>query len=93
MYIITNQPEEGQRTLHDRLTEPIRISESIDTLVGFFYMNGYNLIHRAIDENPDAKMRILVGLDISRADKILCELENSDNTSIRDKVEAIETCS
>ncbi|KAF2961349.1 phospholipase D-like domain-containing protein [Fervidobacterium sp. 2310opik-2] len=87
MYIITNQPEEGQRTLHDRLTEPIRISESIDTLVGFFYMNGYNLIHRAIDENPDAKMRILVGLNVAQTDRVLYELESTDNTSISEKVQ------
>jgi len=87
-YIITNQPEHGQKTLDERLGELIGKSEEIDILVGFFYMNGYNLIHKAIDENPDVKMRILVGLDVARTDKVLYELENTDNTSRNDKVEA-----
>lgn len=38
-------------------------SRAFDMLVGFFFFNGINAVEKALTENPDVKLRVLVGMD------------------------------
>jgi len=86
LYIITNRENEG-KTLNERLKKLIRVSKQVDILVGFFYLSGYNLIHKAIEENPELTMRILVGLDVGKNEDLLYEFAYNDTKSRSESME------
>lgn len=58
---ITNK---GGQNLRKRLRTLIQKCVELDFLVGFFYFSGWEEIYRALKDNPDLKLKILVGLDV-----------------------------
>ncbi len=68
---ITNTP--GQVSLKQRLADLISMSEEIKFLAGFFYFSGWQELTDAIKENPDLKLKILVGLEADEVSGRLVE--------------------
>lgn len=58
---ISNSP---QKTLSGRLNNIIKFSTELRWLVGFFYFSGWNEIYQNLRENPDARIRLLGGLQV-----------------------------
>ena len=67
MSFITNHPT---KDLAARLADLIESSKELKFLVGFFYFSGwrelYEPLKRAAEENPDLKIKILVGMSVDR---------------------------
>ncbi|HEM55646.1 MAG TPA: helicase [Thermodesulfobium narugense] len=64
MYIITNQKD--NITLEDRLKEVLQYVEEFKILVGYFYFSGLEIIYEKLKENPNIKMKVLVGLEVGK---------------------------
>ena len=64
---ITNHPD---KDLAVRLADLIESSKELKFLVGFFYFSGwqelYSALKKAAQENPDFKIKILVGMSVDR---------------------------
>ncbi|ADJ26544.1 helicase domain protein [Dehalogenimonas lykanthroporepellens BL-DC-9] len=52
--------------LIDRLNQLIKHSSELKFLVGFFYFSGLQEIYQALKANPDAVIKILVGLNVDK---------------------------
>ncbi|MCH6198618.1 SNF2-related protein [Aquiflexum sp. LQ15W] len=61
---ITNS--QSQTSLKSRLESLITASTELRFLVGFFYFSGWQVIYQKLQENPDVKLRILVGLQVDK---------------------------
>jgi superfamily II DNA or RNA helicase len=63
-YFITNS---STKNLKDRIYELILKSNEVKILVGFFYFSGLKEIYKGLKENPFVKVKILVGLNVDKA--------------------------
>jgi len=59
---ISNQNK--QKTLSGRLNNIIKFSTELRWLVGFFYFSGWKEVYQNLRDNPDVKIRLLVGLQV-----------------------------
>jgi superfamily II DNA/RNA helicase/HKD family nuclease len=67
--------EEG-KTLKQRFEELIKDCQSFDCIVGYFYLSGFYLIYKALENTQ--KIRILVGMGVSQeVYKILKDMKSS----------------
>ena len=69
----------GTKKLKNRLTELIRKSDELKFLVGFFYFSGIRELYKGLKENPSAKIKVLVGLNIDKINLRLVESEDNDS--------------
>ena len=58
---ITNS---DSKNLKKRLIELIQKSEELKFLVGFFYFSGIRELYKGLKDNPDQKIKVLVGLNV-----------------------------
>jgi len=73
---ITNS---GTENLKKRVIELINNSDELKFLVGFFYFSGIRELYDGLKQNPNVKMKVLVGLNVDRTNKGVLELAGSDN--------------
>lgn len=64
---------ESNNTLNKRLREIIGLSGELKFLVGFFYFSGIQELYEAIRDNPNLRIKILVGLQADRSLGVLVE--------------------
>ncbi|MBA3047290.1 DEAD/DEAH box helicase family protein [Patescibacteria group bacterium] len=67
---ITNS---GAENLKKRLIELIDKSEELKFLVGFFYFSGIRELYQGLKDNPDVKIKVLVGLNVDKSNYGLLE--------------------
>lgn len=60
---ITNS---GTENLKKRLVELITKSEELKFLVGFFYFSGIRELYQGLKDNPNVKIKVLVGLNVDK---------------------------
>lgn len=77
-----------QARMKDRLSKLIPSAKAIDILVGFFYFSGINELESALRENPDVKLRILVGMDAENLAGTLVEIAKDEHAQ-RDDAAAV----
>lgn len=53
-----------QKTLSGRLNNIIKFSTELRWLVGFFYFSGWKEVYQNLKDNPDVKIKLLVGLQV-----------------------------
>ena len=53
-----------QKTLSGRLNNIIKFSSELRWLIGFFYFSGWKEVYQNLKNNPDIKIRLLVGLQV-----------------------------
>lgn len=56
----------AQKTLSGRLNNIIQFSTELRWLVGFFYFSGWREVYQSLKENPEIKLRLLVGLQVGQ---------------------------
>ena len=61
---ITN--DKTSKNLKHRLLELIKASKELKFLVGFFYFSGWQEVYQALKQNPNVKLKILVGLQVEQ---------------------------
>ncbi|MFC1613459.1 helicase-related protein [Patescibacteria group bacterium] len=64
--------------LKKRLIELISKSEELKFLVGFFYFSGIRELYDGLKQNPNTKIRVLVGLNVDKTSKGVLELAEPD---------------
>ena len=80
---ITN---ENGKTLKERFEELIKDCKTFDCIVGYFYISGFHLIYKSL-ENAE-KIRILVGIGVDEKTYKLIKFSNSEvKQYIRDEIE------
>ena len=63
-FLLTTQKiAEGTISFKERLQTLISKSKELRCLVGFFYFSGVTTLYESIKENPDLKIKVLVGMD------------------------------
>lgn len=63
-FLLTTQKDSDQKTsFKERLQSLISKSKELRALVGYFYFSGVGVLHDAIKNNPDIKLKILVGME------------------------------
>ncbi len=67
---ITNS---GAESLKKRLIELIDKSDELKFLVGFFYFSGIKELYQGLKNNPDVKIKVLVGLNVDKQNYGLVE--------------------
>ena len=72
---ITNSTADN---LKKRLLDLIKKSEELKFLVGFFYFSGVQELYKGLKENPNVKMKVLVGLKVDISNFGLIELDDED---------------
>lgn len=74
---ISNSP---QKTLSGRLNNIIKFSTELRWLVGFFYFSGWNEVYKSLKENPESRIRLLVGLQVGPFSQNIIEhdIQNMD---------------
>ena len=70
---ITN---EKNKILKKRIIELINNSKELKFLVGFFYFSGIRELYKSIKNNPEIKIKVLVGLDVDKMISGLVEYGN-----------------
>ncbi len=73
---ITNSESDN---LKNRLIELISKSDELKFLVGFFYFSGIYELYDGLKQNPDTKIKVLVGLNVDKTNKGILELAEPDN--------------
>ncbi len=73
---ITNS---GAENLKKRLVELITKSEELKFLVGFFYFSGIRELYQGLKDNPDVKIKVLVGLNVDKNNYGLLEYAELEN--------------
>jgi len=73
---ITNN---GSGTLNKRLVELIKESKELKFLVGFFYFSGIRELYKALKENPDVTIKVLVGLNVDKTNLGIIELADIES--------------
>ena len=79
---ITNQ--QG-KDLKQRLVQLVENSQELKFLVGFFYFSGLQELYKGLNENPNAVLKILVGLNVDNSNFGLLELAYQDEDSCSDE--------
>ena len=67
------------KDLKRRLIELIQKSDELKFLVGFFYFSGIRELYKGLKENPDQKIKVLVGLNVDATNYGVIELADKDN--------------
>src|SRR3990172_6635617 len=67
---ITNS---GAENFKNRLIELINKSDELKFLVGFFYFSGIRELYQGLKDNPDVKIKVLVGLNVDKQNYGLVE--------------------
>lgn len=67
---ITNS---GAENLKKRLMELIDKSDELKFLVGFFYFSGIRELYQGLKDNPNVKIKVLVGLNVDKSNYGLLE--------------------
>jgi len=71
--------------LKKRLVELISKSEELKFLVGFFYFSGIRELYSALIKNPEASIKILVGLNVDHYNLNLIEISENEQSSDEEK--------
>jgi len=66
------------KSLKKRLIELIRKSKELKFLVGFFYFSGVRELYKGLKENPNQKIKVLVGLNVDATNYGLTEFADMD---------------
>ena len=75
------------KQLKNRIIELLSKSKEIKALVGFFYFSGLKELYEGLKNNPEVKMKILVGLNVDRTNHGLIEYaEKSSNISDEERI-------
>lgn len=74
------------RQLKKRISELIQKCKEIKILVGFFYFSGLRELYEGLKNNPDVKMKVLVGLNVDFTNYGLIEYADEPNISDEEKV-------
>ncbi len=87
---ITNHDGEGAReNMSERINEVLPYAKTFDVLVGFFFFSGLNAVEKGLRENPNVKIRILVGMDAEiccgRAVEVFRSRKNVSKENILDQ--------
>ena len=82
-YFITNSPT---KQLKERINQLISKSEELKFLVGFFYFSGLKELYDGLKNNPNAKIKILVGLNVDNTNYGLIEYAENSNMSDDEKL-------
>ncbi|MFH1900843.1 MAG: helicase-related protein [Candidatus Omnitrophota bacterium] len=69
----------GTKKLKNRLIELIQKSDELKFLVGFFYFSGIRELYKGLKENPNANIKVLVGLNVDKTNLGLVEFEDNDS--------------
>ncbi len=72
---ITNN---DSKDLKKRLIELIQKSDELKFLVGFFYFSGIRELYQGLKENPNQKIKVLVGLNVDATNYGVLELVGQD---------------
>lgn len=67
------------KDLKRRLIELIQKSDELKFLVGFFYFSGIRELYKGLKENPDQKIKVLVGLNVDATNFGMIELADQDD--------------
>jgi superfamily II DNA or RNA helicase/HKD family nuclease len=67
------------KDLKKRLIELIQKSDELKFLVGFFYFSGIRELYKGLKENPDQKIKVLVGLNVDVTNYGVLELAAQDD--------------
>ena len=73
-YITNNEAKDLKR----RLIELITKSDELKILVGFFYFSGIRELYKGLKENPNQKIKVLVGLNVDATNYGMIELADQD---------------
>jgi len=73
-FITNNQTKQ----LKNRILELISRSEEIKILVGFFYFSGLKELYEGLKNNPNVKIKILVGLNVDKTNYGLIEYADTE---------------
>ena len=84
---ITNQPSESI-TLGARLGELMNYSRQLDMLVGFFYFSGVSVLVEPLKNNPNLRLRVLVGMEADTFCNQLVECVRTQNGASADEIRA-----
>lgn len=89
MSFITNVPN---KTLRERFEALLQHAQELKFLVGYFYFSGYmalyEALHKAFAENPELRLKILVGLSIDTPLGQLLEVERAHKDDTNQEVVA-----
>jgi len=66
------------KDLKKRLIELMQKSNELKFLVGFFYFSGIRELYKGLKENPDQKIKVLVGLNVDATNYGMIELADID---------------
>lgn len=80
-YFITNH---GNKNLKNEINELIKISSEIKILVGFFYFSGFKELYDGLKDNPEIKLKILVGLNVDKTNAGLLEVAFESNSNLKE---------
>ncbi|PBC74816.1 helicase-related protein [Fibrobacter intestinalis] len=61
--LTTNETDKSKITFKERLQSLISKSRELRALVGYFYFSGVGPLHDAIRDNPDIRLKVLVGME------------------------------
>ena len=61
--LTTNETDKSKISFKERLQSLISKSKELRALVGYFYFSGVGPLHDAIKDNPDIKLKVLVGME------------------------------
>jgi len=67
------------KDLKRRLIELIKKSDELKFLVGFFYFSGIRELYKGLKENPNQKIKVLVGLNVDATNYGMIELADEDD--------------
>ena len=67
------------KDLKKRLIELIQKSDELKFLVGFFYFSGIRELYKGLEENPNQKIKVLVGLNVDATNYGMVELADQDD--------------
>ena len=73
-FITNNEAKDLKR----RLIELIQKSVELKFLVGFFYFSGIRELYKGLKENPNQKIKVLVGLNVDATNYGMVELADQD---------------
>ena len=74
------------KDLKGRLIELIQKSDELKFLVGFFYFSGIRELYKGLKENPNQKIKVLVGLNVDATNYGVLELaDQNDQQSDEEK--------
>jgi hypothetical protein len=67
---ITNDPK---KILKERISTLIGFSQELKFLVGFFYFSGVRELYQSLKDNPNVRVKVLVGLNVDKQNYGLVE--------------------